>query len=1027
MSCRIEPPVGRIHLLDAPPRADNLLDQREITIQSYEARVAFDFDAFAAGLESGWLSPQVRFGVVERREVGGTDALHVVLGLQDEISVRTYDYDERRPLWYAWRDVIVDTVRVHYSRAKDGTVHFTTTGGGRRITDERILDFNAAFLGIPKAAVSKRQFDLDKLRELCFERFVERLYMVRFSGPSAEEYQSIDLALFQSRKYIDPNTKRLQEIRDDGQARIESFDSDVSIHANYLAEPILVRFFVRGLSGSLRLRFPKIHYKKAPASDAELVRIFYDLVDVTASAILDANCYTHQRRSLAELEKLHPELELFPDMIDLAPYREVLNDPEAQREFIAGIDVGGHWSTWKPRLWALDELAVTDVVVTGIAKGVAERVWSDAEPVVRLLAACQEDARAHRVGATVAGAMADTLQAIRTEMRAHVETALLAWALDREDAWDVDPESGEVRVMGLRWRLEDLDVDVWPPVLQRLTTVIDAHLREATGDVGALLAKYAWCMEAAKALPEYHAKLPAALRLVSTGRVPASVAEANKVLRKPVDDLRALDRELKAQFGLSPWPSLIATSVKDAVVIRNDGIGSALRLEARPDGMLFADKDAPPPADVLPGATITVPMKGGPALIDVAFEKFGERRRVSLQVARAANVASEPEASRTLHAKLDMKRLADARKLRERIDPKGIVVGSSPALLEVFAQIHHANLLGDGAAPVLILGERGSGKTHIAQLLHDSSARGSGPFEMRNAGGGGGDPNIQRGEWIGYGRNHGIQGIDKSGRPGHLMKARGGTLFIDEVGGLSEALQYTFLYVLEGQPIEKVGGDTFKPDVRCIFATNADVEKAAANGTLRADFLDRIPIRIHIPPLRDRLGDVLLLADHFAGADRFTERARIALLRHAWPGNIRTLQSTVQKAVAGKTADGAPAINLEHLDLPAEVVAPAEALDKNECRRELWTLADKIAKSEGFEQRDGLQKRACEILGVGPSQASKMYAEFGLTAASDGKAGAAQSQSGAAGGHTDTTSGRRTSPKPRRSRGRHEPVPHRAH
>src|SRR5262249_18834718 len=149
-----------------------------------------------------------------------------------------------------------------------------------------------------------------------------------------------------------------------------------------------------------------------------------------------------------------------------------------------------------------------------------------------------------------------------------------------------------------------------------------------------------------------------------------------------------------------------------------------------------------------------------------------------------------------------------------------------------------------------------------------------------NAGGGGGDINIQRGEWIGYGKGHGIQGIDKNGRPGHLMDANGGTLFIDEFDALSLDLQVCFLSVLEKRSIQKVGGESFTPDVRCIFATNADVEREVARRTLRRDLLDRISFRIAIPPLRERRGDILLLAKHFAADHEIRDRCLIALLRY---------------------------------------------------------------------------------------------------------------------------------------------------
>ena len=983
MPSRHEPPFERIHLLEAPPRAENVLSQGEITIQSYRANLPFDYESLDVGLGRAWLELDRPLGVFARLGLGTADALHVVLGLQDDLSVRTYDYDSRRPLWFAWQKVIVETVGIHYYRDQDGLLRFQTTGGGRRITEDRLHEFNALFLGIPRAAVNKQQFDLDKLRELCFGRFVSQLYKVRFSEPAAKEYDTIEHAEFQSRRYIDPETERLKEIRDDPQVKIESFDSDVTIRGDDLAEPVQVRFFIRGLSGSLRLRFPKFNYKNQLTTEAEQVRVFYTLVDATVSSILDADYYAQQRRSLEELEKLDPNLQLFPELIDLTPFREVLTSAEARKELIAGLNVGAHSTQWQPHLWALDDLVASDVVAAHIADLVAERARSEPGPIVRLLAACQEDAKMHRVGAVVAGAISGTLQAIPAELRAHVESAMLSWALDREDAWDVDPETGEIGVMKLRWQLDDLAVDRWPEVIWRVTTAMDARLRDCKGDSRDLLARYDWCITAARALPTYHSKITAALRLVAMDRVPKSAAEARAVLKAPVKDLRALDDAVRAQFGLSLWPLLSASRAGDKIVVRNDGICSALSVCARPAGLLFGDDGAPAAIDVPPGGTATLSLSGNPSTIDVTFENLGAKHTVTLPVARESATAEASDGSgRELRARLDKKRLTAAREYRKAIDPKGVVVGSSPALLEVFEGIHHAILM-DGAAAVLLLGERGTGKTHIAELLHASSGRASKAFVERNAGGAGGDLNIQRGEWIGYGKNHGVQGIGNQGKAGHLMAANGGTLFVDELAELSSDLQVIFLSVLEGRPVEKVGGESVTPNVRCIFATNADLDKAVADRTLRADLLDRIAMKITIPPLRDRRGDILLLARHFAGEHRVTDRCLVALMRHDWPGNVRGLQKEIERAVAKMTAEGAAAVDLSHTGLPAALISAVEALDEDSCKRELWTLADEIAQAEGFERRDGLQKRAGEIMGVGEAQASKMYKAFGIAGAGD--------------------------------------------
>src|ERR1700683_4792297 len=167
-------PKDHIQSLVVAPRAEGIFDQREITIHSYQTTVPFDFGALDSFLDRAWLTPQVRFGVFSRIPSPGKQALNVVLGLQDELTVRAYDYDERRPLWFSWSNLIVETVNLHFFRDESGLLRFTTTGGGRRITDERLQEFNSAFLGVPGDAVTKRQFDLDKLRDLCFKRFKDR-------------------------------------------------------------------------------------------------------------------------------------------------------------------------------------------------------------------------------------------------------------------------------------------------------------------------------------------------------------------------------------------------------------------------------------------------------------------------------------------------------------------------------------------------------------------------------------------------------------------------------------------------------------------------------------------------------------------------------------------------------------------------------------------------------------------------------------------------------------------------------------
>jgi DNA-binding NtrC family response regulator len=971
-------PKDHIQPLVVAPRAEGILDQREITIQSYQTTVPFDYGALNAGLDRAWLTPQIRFGVFSRMASSGTDALNVVLALQDELTIRAYDYDERRPLWFSWHDAIVDTVNLHYFRDEHGLLRFTTTGGGRRITDDRLHEFNSAFLGIPKEVVSKRQFDLQKLRDLCFNRFAAKLYMIRFADPSGNEYRSIDHALFQSRTYIDPDAERLKEISTDTKVKIESFDSDISVETDEIASAVQVRFFIRGLSGSLRLRFPKVIYKNQSKTPEAQATGFYRLAKATVSAILDDDYYASQPRSLDDLSV---DLGMFPDMVDLAPFREVLTSPESRRKFILGIDLSENWPKWHPHLQALDEILASDPIIADVKGILGELVNCDPTLAARLLVACKEDSKKHRMGALLAGVIADKLQAIATESRAQVEETLLSWAVDREqDSWDVDVDTGVCRTLSIRWRIDDIAFDALPIIIWKLVGVLHARLMASSSNIGPLLRKFQWCIAATQGLPVHHSKSPAALRLVSAKRVPRSVAEAERVLKAPVADFRALDDEVLGQFGLPLWPLLTASRRDGKVTLSNGGIGVALAVKTQPAESTPPSASKPVVLDLVPGASILLQLPDNLATVDVSFEKLGKTHQVMLPIIGVAPSTATVDSIRTIPSVISRKRLKEQRAYRDQIDQVHLVVGSSPALLQLFEEIHHANLL-DGLPSALLLGEPGVGKTHIAKLLHNSSNRASQTFKAVNAGGGGGDMNIQRGEWIGYGKGHGIQSIDKNGHPGHLMNSTGGSLFVDEFASLSQDLQVIFLSVLENRSIEKIGGESFTPDVRCIFATNVDVEAAAAKGTIRRDLLDRISVRITIPPLRERRGDILLLAKHFAEDHKFRDRSLIALLRYKWPGNIRELQNKVAAAKARTKSEGIDAIDLEHVNLPADIVSAVKGLDDNSCRRELWTLADQIARAEGFEHGTGLQRRAGEVLGVSEAQASKVYRELGLAGA----------------------------------------------
>lgn len=645
-------PREHIQHVEIAPRSEDILDQREITIRSYKTTVPFDAKALDGGLERGWLSPNIRFGVFSRSRPGaGKESFAVVLGLQDALSVRAYDYAARRPLWYSWRDVIVDTVSVRYDKDEDGFVRFTTAGGGQRISDEKLAEFNSTYLGIPKESVTKRQFNLEKLRDLCFRRFVDRLYMVRFSDPEGEEYRSIDHALFQSREYIDPNAERLKEVRADKQAKIESFDSDIQVRPPQLAGQVPVRFFIRGMSGSLRLRFPKLTYATEAATPEAQAEVFYAVVNATVDSILDADYYAEHQDSLKDLDE---ETGVFPEMADLSRFSKVLSTNKNREEFFQKLDTGAPRGDWLPHLRALDGLLSAAKVEDHVRVLLTERTTRSPATAVKILLECRPDPTMNRIGRVVAAVLAEKLQTIAPDMRLQAEEALLAWNVDHEEqAWDVDPDAGEITVGNLRWRMADLSLDALAPVLKKLISVVlHGRLVAARGDLGPLLKRFNWCIAAAKGIPPNHSKLSPALRLVAENRVPTSVADGGRVLKTPPSDLPMLDDAVLRDFGLPLWPSFEAVREDGQIKVRNTGVGVALALKAMPSGTLFSNVEASDDCDLRPGDDVAISASGSPTRVQVRFRKYGADRIADLSVVKAskekqgAGARSEADADR---------------------------------------------------------------------------------------------------------------------------------------------------------------------------------------------------------------------------------------------------------------------------------------------------------------------------------------------------------------------------------------------
>ncbi len=229
------------------------------------------------------------------------------------------------------------------------------------------------------------------------------------------------------------------------------------------------------------------------------------------------------------------------------------------------------------------------------------------------------------------------------------------------------------------------------------------------------------------------------------------------------------------------------------------------------------------------------------------------------------------------------------------------MVGTSPVMQELFRSIRK---VASADAPVLITGESGVGKELAALAVHERSLRAQGKFVAVNCGAL--PANLIQTELFGY--EKGAFTGAAARKIGHFESAAGGTIFLDEIGDLSLDLQINLLRFLQEHTIERVGGTgKIQVDVRVIAATHVDLEKAVAEGRFREDLYYRLHVlNLRIPSLRDRVGDIDLLArfffDKFSNDRRpqirgFSQRAIQAMNEHSWPGNVRELINRVRRAM----------------------------------------------------------------------------------------------------------------------------------
>jgi two-component system nitrogen regulation response regulator GlnG len=242
----------------------------------------------------------------------------------------------------------------------------------------------------------------------------------------------------------------------------------------------------------------------------------------------------------------------------------------------------------------------------------------------------------------------------------------------------------------------------------------------------------------------------------------------------------------------------------------------------------------------------------------------------------------------------------DARRYREIAIPETLI-GRSSAMIEVYKEIGR---VARTEMTVLLMGESGTGKELVARAIHGNSTRSRGPFVTVNMAAIPKD--LIESELYGHEKGSFTGAVER--RPGKFELASGGTLFLDEIGEMPLELQAKLLRVLQEREIDRVGGTRpLAVDVRIVAATNADLARSVEEGRFRRDLYYRLAVvPIRLPPLREREGDVVLLARHFLAkygeqlkgrALSLAKDAEPLLLSHAWPGNVRELQNVVQRAL----------------------------------------------------------------------------------------------------------------------------------
>ncbi|HWR53898.1 MAG TPA: sigma-54 dependent transcriptional regulator [Bryobacteraceae bacterium] len=392
---------------------------------------------------------------------------------------------------------------------------------------------------------------------------------------------------------------------------------------------------------------------------------------------------------------------------------------------------------------------------------------------------------------------------------------------------------------------------------------------------------------------------------------------------------------------------------------------------------------------------------GPPAIVVTAFGNI-ETAIATIHDLGAFWFLEKPIEPRALRILLDraasQQRLAEeTERLKRELSYQGVLaelVGRSSSMLEVFSLIRQ---VAPSKAAVLITGESGTGKELVARAIHSLSPRANGPFVAINCAAM--PETLMESELFGHEKGAFTGALER--RAGCFELAQNGTLLLDEIGDMPITTQAKLLRVLEDSRVRRLGGKSeMLVDVRVIAATNRQLEEAIKKGEIREDLYYRLNVfRLNLPPLRERLDDIPILAEALIRDMNRKHGTKIVdlapdvldqFLRHHWPGNVRELRNALERATI---LAGEGTINMQHLPsnfssggMPARM---EESSDPNSVRLRIGTTiseAEKVLIQRTLVHTRNNKTRAAEILGISLKTLHNKLKEYGAAEASASEA-----------------------------------------